>query len=591
MTNECDDMTVLLEKTIERTLDAWVREFESAAHRGARVQAWLFEGRQARRAAEQRLAQAGVRATFRSAYKPLLHYFLEEVSREDLVAATVRYPVHDKAAAKRFILEAYPLAGLLEGIALRFEPGSTDLHYQVELRYGDGRVEHASVYAPNRLAEDHAGIVNLSPTGWVKVTGHANGGDCDEQRATEHEQAFAAIVACVRDHPWGNAEPYFDRLEVHVELAGIEFALDYGDEVVSTYEALHEDVYFSLLEVFQRHSGRALGDRRLQPGQIIPDIHARADGPLRLRICTEPFEAFTEPAPAQDATPLSEVEAALPLDRIAYEMQSIGGKRFTATSRQGRTVLGTYVEGPGPAVVISGGQHANETSGPVGALRAAHALRERPHAHFALIGLENPDGYALHRRLCAVHPRHMHHAARYTALGDDLAYRQEEPLYERAGRDQARAISKAGLHISLHGYPAHEWTRPWSGYLPRGFELWTVPKGYFLVLRHHPGLRERAADMLDQMTARLARTLPDLVRFNARQVAMFQAHALERGFDILNGIPILLTEGHAESCPMVLISEYPDETVYGAAFRFAHEVQTETVLAAVDAYLLTSPNS
>ncbi len=51
-------MTVLLDTSIERTLDAWVREFEQDEYRGAYVQAWLFEDEAARRAAERRLAAA-----------------------------------------------------------------------------------------------------------------------------------------------------------------------------------------------------------------------------------------------------------------------------------------------------------------------------------------------------------------------------------------------------------------------------------------------------------------------------------------------------------------------------------------------------
>ena len=78
-------------------------------------------------------------------------------------------------------------------------------------------------------------------------------------------------------------------------------------------------------------------------------------------------------------------------------------------------------------------------------------LAQQPEAHFALIPLENPDGYALHRELCAHAPRHMHHAARYTALGDDLEYRDAPPWYEREARHQALALSGADLHINLHG--------------------------------------------------------------------------------------------------------------------------------------------
>ena len=57
----------------------------------------------------------------------------------------------------------------------------------------------------------------------------------------------------------------------------------------------------------------------------------------------------------------------------------------------------------------------------------------------------------------------MHHAARYTALGDDLEYRVKGALYEKEIRHKAREISQAQLHINLHGYPSHERTRPLSG--------------------------------------------------------------------------------------------------------------------------------
>lgn len=51
---------------------------------------------------------------------------------------------------------------------------------------------------------------------------------------------------------------------------------------------------------------------------------------------------------------------------------------------------------------------------------------------------------------------------------------------------------------------------------------------------------------------------------------------------MLNGIPVQVTETDREELPMALISEFPDETVYGDRFVFAHTVQMETVLAATD---------
>ncbi|MFY2950428.1 peptidase M14 [Achromobacter ruhlandii] len=571
----------LLEKTFDRTLDAWIHAYKAPAWRGAAVEGWLFEGVDARREAEARLAQAGVTARFRSAYKPLLHYFLEEVERDGLVAVDLRYPRHEHALPKRFTLEAYPLVALLQGVRVTMKPGASDLHYDVTLVYADGRRREDRVFAPNQLGQAQDGTPELSPTGWLRVRDAEGAVQTDAAQATEYQQAFRSIVDTVRNHPWGAHEPYFDRLEIRVDLPGMDFALPVDEEIVSTFEALHEDLYFTLLEHFQHHSGRPSGDRGLQPGQIIPDIR-RHDGAARVLVTLEPFAPPAPVAPVALDAPLAELRQPLAAGQIASCMAALGGDSFQAVSRQGRPVLGTYLRGPGPAVFISGAQHANETSGVVGALRAAQALKARGDAHFALIAAENPDGYALFNRLREQHPRHMLHASRYSALGDDIAYREHAPFFEREGRHQAHAISGAQLHINLHGYPAHEWTRPLSGYLPRNFELWTIPKGFFLVLRHHPGWRERARRLIEGVTARLARNVPGLVEFNARQLELFHAHALETGFDVLNGIPVQVTETDREALPMALISEFPDETVYGDRFVFAHTVQMETVLAATD---------
>ncbi|MFY3854775.1 peptidase M14 [Achromobacter xylosoxidans] len=571
----------LLEKTFDRTLDAWIHAYKAPGWRGAAVEGWLFEGVDARREAEARLAQAGVTARFRSAYKPLLHYFLEEVERDGLVAVDLRYPLHEHAQAKRFTLEAYPLVALLQGVRVTMKPGASDLHYDVALAYADGTRREARVFAPNQLGQAQDGTPELSPTGWLRVRDADGAIQTDAAQATEYQQAFRSIVDTVRNHPWGAHEPYFDRLEIRVDLPGMDFALPVDEEIVSTFEALHEDLYFTLLEHFQHHSGRPSGDRGLQPGQIIPDIR-RHDGAARVQVTLEPFAPPAPVAPVALDAPLAELRQPLAAAQIAGCMAALGGDAFQAVSRQGRPVLGTYLRGPGPAVFISGAQHANETSGVVGALRAAQALKARGDAHFALIAAENPDGHALFNRLREQHPRHMLHASRYSALGDDIAYREHAPFFEREGRHQAHAISGAQLHINLHGYPAHEWTRPLSGYLPRNFELWTIPKGFFLVLRHHPGWSERARRLIEGVTARLARNVPGLVEFNARQLELFHAHALETGFDVLNGIPVQVTETDREELPMALISEFPDETVYGDRFVFAHTVQMETVLAAAD---------
>lgn len=579
--------TSLLDQTFERTLDSWLQQFQQQEWSGALLEGWLFEGVAARRAGERRLAAAGVEARLRSAYKPLVFYFLEEVDICTLSAVTVQYPVHAQALPQRFMQEAYPLAALLPHCQLEFVPGGDDLHYQVALSHKDGSHTQASVWAPNHVHVDLQGVTLLSPTGWLCVTKTGEiAPQIDAAQKTDYEQVFAQVLSTVEHHEWREKEPYFERLDIRVDLPGIEIRLPVAHESISSFEALHEDIYFSLLEIFQRRSGRAAQDRRLQPGQIVPDVRASLNGP-RLRITLNAFDTKAQDLCASELpdspAALAQLGDAPSPARISAEMDQFGGQEFGATSLQGRPVRGVYWSGSDAPVLISGGQHANETSGVVGALRAAKTLHKQANTHVALIALENPDGYALHRELRVQHPGHMHHAARYSALGDDIEYRDQPPFYEREVRQKALDLSGAQLHINLHGYPAHEWTRPLSGYVPRGFELWTIPKGFFLILRHHPGWQAQGRALLEQVSAALL-TVDGLPEYNARQIALYKRHAGELPFEVINGMACTQSENTRPGAPVTLITEFPDETVEGDAFRFAQTVQMEAVLAAVNAW-------
>ncbi|PWC39550.1 M14 family metallopeptidase [Azospirillum sp. TSO35-2] len=573
-------MTVLFEAAFERTLDRLCTRLSGGSRSGHLVEAWTFDDARSRRACERRLKERGVSARLRSAYKPLLHFFLEEVERRDLTAVTVAYPVHPQAPANRFLLEAYPLGALLDGAEVAFHPRADGaFHYDVTLTFKDGRREEHRVAAPNRVHTDMAGETSVSPTGWLCLE---PGGD-GERLETEYERLFETAMTAVAGHPWTGGEPYFEELSIRVDFPAADEPLGFADEVVSLREALHEDFYFSLLEVFQRRSGRPLGDRGLKPGQIAPDI-VRSDGPVRVRVELRPLSRSAIPGCEE---PLDRASAPIGEAAIRAALERIGGEPFEADTRSGRRVLARHVRGSDAPVMISGGQHANETTGVVGALRAASRLAQRPGAHFTVSPLENPDGYALHHRLRADNPRHMHHAARYTALGDDLEYRNPAEagadLNEKAIRLEAERRSGARLHLNLHGYPSHEWTRPLSGYVPRNFAMWTLPKGFFLVMRHHAGWETAAERLLDRVTAHLG-TIPGLAARNAEQITLYETHAGETGFRVINGFPCLSSLDERSTVPVTMITEYPDETIYGDAFIQGHTAQMATVLAAYAAW-------
>lgn len=565
-------MTLIYEKSFERTLDALVTRFSGS--RGTRVEAWTFDEEASRRRAEETLAARGVSARFRSAYKPLLHFFLEEADLGSVEAIDIAYPQHPACPANRFLLEAYPLAGLVGSASLAFSPASEDgLFYRVALTRKNGATETHRIFAPNRVHTDHVGETLLSPTGWLSIDGGAG-----DRLETDYETLFDGAMQAIASHNWGSTEPYFDELNIAVSLPIEDRSLPIGDEVISLREALHEDLYFSLLEVFQKRSGRPFGDRGLQPGQIVPNIRY-ADAAPSLRIETLPLSAMELTAEYQ---PLAAAMSPLAAEQVRTELLAIEGVSFEARSRAGRAVAARYHTGSDRALIISGGQHANETTGIVGALRAAQQLAGRPGAHFSVSPLENPDGYQVHWRLRADNPGHMHHASRYTALGDDLEYRSGEGLLEKAIRIEAERLTGAKLHVNLHGYPAHEWTRPLSGYVPRNFAMWTLPKGFFLIMRHHAGWAEAGEHLIDAVSRRLA-AVPGLVDYNNTQIRLFETHAGDTGFQVINGFPCMISVDDRHTVPLTLITEYPDETIYGQAFIDGHTAQMETVLAAYEA--------
>jgi hypothetical protein len=416
----------------------------------------------------------------------------------------------------------------------------------------------------------------------------------------------------VTEQQWGMAEPYFERLVLRVELPGTETIDDHGQLLASTYEALHEDLYFSVLEFCQRRSKRPLGNRGLQPGQIVPDIRVggevvkvsvecypvgsalldlqplepqnelhnlrrstQASNPATNQVTTHASDQSISQA-STHAIDLQPCREPLSSESVRATLALLPGQTFGALSRQGRSVGGVYCRGTLPAIVLTGGQHANEASGVVGALRGAQWLAAQPQAHFAVVPLENPDGYELFAQYRAIHPQHMHHAARYTGLGDDLEYREQAPWYETEARQQAVVLTQAQLHLSLHGYPSHEWTRPLTGYVPRGFASWSLPKGFFLILRYQAAYKDLALQWLEALTESISR-LPGVAEFNRMQLRHYELYLGAGGFELKHGIACMLSQNDQQNIGVKLVTEFPDETIVGEDFVFAQQVQTDTV--------------
>ncbi|WP_407571950.1 zinc carboxypeptidase [Deinococcus altitudinis] len=533
----------------------------------------------------------------RSAYKTGYFWLTEEVQplwrRAQADRLSVTYPAGPEDSPGRFLQELYPLAALLEreGLAVEFLSGGAGSSYSAELFRGAVQVWAGSCFVPLRPRQSTDGRAVVGPTGWLTLragTGGAHDQPLHDGRlATDGELFWDWYCGTVLPRLLALADqrpglPIFRNLSVELSLSEPDLDIGVLDERISMTEALSEEVYFGTVDALKRHLAQSATSRSLMPGRIVPVVTAAPgrDGWARVILseygavetpAEHPTEAFgpgtaVNPGSGQSAFPWNPLltwrAAREQADRFQLEWHvaamSVEGRPVPAVVRRDDTTGG---------ILVTGGQHANETTGPVAAVQLIGILAASP-VPFAVLPLENPDGAALHRALIQGNPDHMHHAARYTSLGDDLEARVRDgrPRWESRGRVWAAQAVQATLHLNLHGYPAHEWVRPYSGYAPFGFESWALPAGFVTILWYHPGFSDQARSLANAIASRLLK-LPDVVAHAGLACRANAAHSARPHYELIQGLPFILTEQPAALCPLTVITEAPDETVYGERFR------------------------
>ena len=544
---------------------------------------WLFEAGMARQAAQLALEKNGRIIRIHSAYKSLLHTVLEQRLFDNADAVTIHYPVVENDEPLRFRLECYPMQDLFPDVDFTFLPiphnGEHLPAYRLIICAATAKTEHV-MEVPVRWKDHPSGRRLLVASGFMKQD---NGKSVP--MATEFEQVFDDICSYLDTMPLNPLKatepegPFFDQLDIRVSGPFEDQPLPVGNEVISLAEALHEEIYFTGIEIFQRRLGLPALSRNLKPGQIVPHIHNSDSISLSISAAVPQLSLDRD----QSGCPLLEQATHwLYPSQVRSHLQRINGQPIEAISRQGRVVEGRVVKIDGlpdsARLAISGAQHANESSGVVGALRAALELQQAGMLSFSICPVENVDGYALYHRLCLQNAHHMHHAARYTAGGNDLSH--GDGAYESAIRKEAMQALPAQVHVNLHGYPAHEWTRPLSGYVPEGFSRWTIPKGFFLICDYATKDDLALARRILDAALQALYDFPELMAINRRMLRSYERIIGSLDFELYRDcIPYTLTHRYREPYPISLITEAPDESVYGEDFRIAHEAQYRVVMA------------
>jgi hypothetical protein len=166
--------------------------------------------------------------------------------------------------------------------------------YSFEALDGGGRVVYRSAFSPKFVEREYLekfpGWARVEvTTGWIAA--RVNGQPAIDARVQTDPERFwdyyqAKVLPRVYDNvmkvtggkPTADKQPFHRDLDIEVWMSEPDERIGIDEELVSSLEALHEDLYFVTLDFFAA-MGRTLTRNRLSaPGKIFPIIHPSRPG-------------------------------------------------------------------------------------------------------------------------------------------------------------------------------------------------------------------------------------------------------------------------------------------------------------------------
>lgn len=439
-------------------------------------------------------------------------------------------------------------------------------------------------------------------------------------------------------------QPFFRALVVEVAASEDDRLLPVRQERISPLDALHEDLYFHTLD-YLNELGLSLGGKGYPaPGAVEPWVGPATPGALRARIRLypgQPGEGAAEEAahlPAQAAPGLPDPASAIPSDQVIGPDQLLPLLSYLARlpgvrvlraglSLAGRPTWALSVTAPTagriappqklsawrPTLLINARRHANEISSTNSILRLAelaagdHDLLRR--INLVLSPMDNIDGAALHYAMHQIHPTWKLHAARFNAAGVDFSY-DCFAAPPRFGESRTLpTLWRACLPdvvLDDHGYPAHEWVQPFSGYnsppyfptswwmpnaLIYGIHRWLDPEKYPANAQTQSALRDGLARRIASVpeVAEYSHTLLDrYLQYGRRHLPQkFPLEMHEGVFSLVrqvaDGPDSRTFSGRFPHITAAeLITEVPDETAQGGYLALCAQAHLEGDLAVIE---------
>ena len=179
---------------------------------------------------------------------------------------------------------------------IRFEQVLEGPTYEVEVTDSGGDVILTETFDPRWVMRPYVDrfrdyeYVRVT-TGWIEA--RAAGRTLADERIVTDPEAFwdyyqGTTLPAIYDYVMerhkgiprgGNADaPFFGELVVNVQLSEPDYRLDIDNEIHSTMDALHEEVYFGTIEFFDLIGRNSRGQGLTFPGRIIPVMLPKADG-------------------------------------------------------------------------------------------------------------------------------------------------------------------------------------------------------------------------------------------------------------------------------------------------------------------------
>ena len=167
--------------------------------------------------------------------------------------------------------------------------------YTVEATDAAGKVVYRAAFSPKTVEREY---LDKFP-GWSRVdrhdglavgVGRRRQSAVDQRIATDPERfwdyyqskvlprIYDYVMKVTDNRPLPDKQPFHRDLDIEVWMSEPDFRIGVDEELMSSLEALHEDLYFVTLDFFDA-LGRTTTRRRLAaPGKIFPIIHPDRPG-------------------------------------------------------------------------------------------------------------------------------------------------------------------------------------------------------------------------------------------------------------------------------------------------------------------------